>query len=179
MPEPVAPETLFSRRIPDGDDRERRVCDSCGWIDYENPRVIVGAVVKVGQQVLLCRRAIEPRHGYWTIPAGFLEQHETASDGALREAWEEARVRLMLKGLLAVYSVPRISQIQLIHFAELAEPGFAPGPESLDVRLFDWDDVPWSDLAFPSVHWALSHAREVWGTGPSIPFTNPPGALGD
>jgi ADP-ribose pyrophosphatase YjhB (NUDIX family) len=169
----------FSRRVPDGDALERRVCNTCGFVDYENPKIVVGAVVSVGAQVLLCRRAIEPRHGYWTIPAGFMEQHESVEDGIKREAWEEAEARLTLTRLLAIYSIPRISQVQILHLAELAAPGFAPGPESLEVALFDWDRIPWDDLAFPSVHWALRHARAMLDNPTLPPFSNPPGDRGD
>ncbi|MCH8686061.1 NUDIX hydrolase [Pedomonas mirosovicensis] len=168
----------FSRRIPPGDTLLRRVCDTCGFVDYENPKIVVGAVVRQGEQVLLCRRAIEPRHGFWTIPAGFMELNETAEEGARREAREEACADIRITGLLAVYSIPRISQVQLIYVAELTG-GFAPGPESLEVRLFDWDDIPWDELAFPSVHWALRHRREVWEKTACAPFVNPPGMLGD
>lgn len=145
----------FERRTPDGEDRERLVCGSCGYIAYENPKVVVGAVVAEGQRVLLCRRAIEPRRGFWTLPAGYLEMGETAEEGALREAWEEARAKLALEGVLAVYSIARIGQVQVIFRARLAEAGFSPGPESLDVRFFDWEGIPWNDIAFPSVRWAL------------------------
>lgn len=169
----------FSRAVPPGDDRERRVCGTCGFVDYENPKVVVGSVVLVENGVLLCRRAIEPAHGLWTLPAGFLELHETVAEGAMREAWEEARARLRLTALLAVYSIPRISQVQLMHLAELAEPGFAPGPESLDVRVFGWDAIPWDELAFPSVRWALTQARSVLGRTAFAPFGNPPGERGD
>lgn len=169
----------FSRRVPHDDDRERRICDTCGFVDYENPKIVVGSVVRVGEGVLLCRRAIEPRLGLWTLPAGFLELHETVEEGALREAWEEARARLRIRALLAVYSIPRISQVQLMHLAELAEPGFAAGPESLEVAVFGWDEIPWDQLAFPSVHWALDHARQVWDVPVFPPFTNPPGERGD
>ncbi len=169
----------FGRRIPPGDDRERLVCDTCGFVDYENPKIVVGSVVKVDGGVLLCRRAIEPRHGFWTLPAGFMELHETVEEAALREAWEEARARLRITALLAVYSIPRISQVQVMHLAELAEPGFAAGPESLEVRAFGWDGIPWDELAFPSVHWALTQARQVWNEPIFAPFTNPPGERGD
>lgn len=166
----------FTRQIPEGDDRERRVCDECGYIDYENPKVVVGSVVTSDDgRYLLCRRAIEPRRGYWTLPAGYMELNETAAEGAAREAWEEARVRLTIEGVLAVYSIPRISQIQIIHRARMAAPDFEPGPESLEVELWAWEDIPWDDLAFPTVRWALQHHRELGG-GPLGPaFGNPPG----
>ncbi|RME62014.1 MAG: NUDIX domain-containing protein [Alphaproteobacteria bacterium] len=169
----------FSSRVPDGDTRARQVCNTCGFIHYDNPKIVVGAVVRAGEKILLCRRAIEPRRGLWTIPAGFLELHESAEDGARREAWEEARAELEIDRLLAVYSIPRISQVQLIFRARLAAPGFAAGPESSEVALFAWDDVPWRDLAFPSVHWALRQSRSVWNAEDFAVFANPPGQTGD
>lgn len=169
----------FTRRVPAGDSLERRVCDTCGFVDYENPKIVVGAVVRSGEKILLCRRAIEPSRGRWTLPAGFMEQNETAEDGARREAMEEACASIRITGLLAVYSIPRISQVQLIHIAELEGGAFAAGPESLEVRLFAWDEIPWDDLAFPSVHWALRHRREVWDQTRCPTFFNPPGDLGD
>lgn len=150
----------FDRRVPEGEDRERLVCGDCGFVAYENPRIVVGSVVEVEGRVLLCRRAIEPRLGFWTLPAGYMEMGETVEEGARREAWEEARARLALNGILAVYSIARLGQVQVIFRAALAEPGFAAGPESLDVRLFAWEDVPWDEIAFPSVRWALKAWRE-------------------
>jgi ADP-ribose pyrophosphatase YjhB (NUDIX family) len=121
-------------QIPEGDNRERKVCPECGFIDYENPKVVVGSVVTSGERILLCRRAIEPRKGYWTIPAGYLELHESTEDGARREAQEEATATIEIDGVLAVYTIPRISQVQLIYRAHLVSD-VAPGPESL-VRQF-------------------------------------------
>ena len=169
----------FSSRVPAGDNRPRQVCNSCGFVQYDNPKIVVGAVVRDGEQLLLCRRAIEPRRGLWTIPAGFLELNESVETGARREAWEEARARLDIQRLLAVYSIARISQVQLIFRARLAEPGFAAGPESSAVDLFAWDDIPWDSLAFPSVRWALHQARSVWDRQDFAVFTNPPGQTGD
>jgi len=164
----------FSRTIPEGDDRERLICGDCGYVAYENPKIVVGSVVDVGGRVLLCRRAIEPRHGFWTIPAGYMELGETVEEGARREAWEEARADLTLDGVLALYSIARIGQVQVLFRARLARPGFEPGPESLEVRLFDWDEIPWDNLAFPSVHWVLKAWRAA-GSGPlGPPVTNPP-----
>jgi ADP-ribose pyrophosphatase YjhB (NUDIX family) len=167
------------RRIPDGDDRERLTCPDCGYVAYENPKVVAGAVVSVGGRILMCRRAIEPRKGYWTLPAGFLELHESPEDGARREAWEEACARISIDALLGVYSIPRISQVQLIYRATLAEPGFSAGPESAEVRLFGWDEIPWSDLAFPSVRWALDDYRARLGQSHFPPSGNPAGMTGD
>lgn len=154
----------FQRRIPEGEDRERLICGDCGFVAYENPKIVVGSVVSEGGRVLLCRRAINPRRGFWTLPAGYMELGETVEEGARREAWEEARVKLALEGILAVYSIARIGQVQVIFRAGLAEPGHEPGPESLETRFFEWGDIPWDEIAFPSVHWALKAWREG-GTG--------------
>ncbi|MDY8107607.1 NUDIX hydrolase [Fulvimarina sp. 2208YS6-2-32] len=168
-------EPSFSLATPDGDDRSRQMCDRCGFVLYENPKIVVGSVVRHERRILLCRRAIEPRRGYWTIPAGYMELNETPEEGARREASEEANVALHIERLLAVYSVPRISQVQLIYRARLAEPSFSPGPESLEVELFAPDEIPYGDLAFPSVHWALRHDAEAEAGAPPVPFTNPEG----
>jgi ADP-ribose pyrophosphatase YjhB (NUDIX family) len=164
---PACGGALEARRPP-GDDRDRLVCAACGTVHYENPKVIVGSVCAAPDgRVLVCRRAIEPRAGFWTITAGFLELGETAEEGARREAWEEARARIEIEGLIAVYSVPRIGQVQLLYRARLLEPeAVEAGPESLEVRLVGWDEVPWDDLAFPTVRWILSRARELRGTPP-------------
>src|SRR5688572_26705140 len=139
------------RRVPAGDDKPRLVCPDCEYVAYENPKIVVGSVVSHGDRVLLCRRAIEPRRGFWTLPAGYLELHESPEDGARREALEEACASIEVDGLLAVYSIPRISQVQLIYRASLPGGAFSPGPESLETRLFGWDEIPWGELAFPSV----------------------------
>jgi ADP-ribose pyrophosphatase YjhB (NUDIX family) len=169
----------FKRVVPEGDSLERLVCADCGFINYENPKIVVGSVVHDAGKILLCRRAINPRKGFWTLPAGFMEQHETAMEGAMREAFEEATAKIAIDALLAVYSIPRLSQVQLIYRARLAEPGIAAGPESEEVGFFAFDEIPWKDLAFPSVHWALGHDREVTGRTGFAPFVNPPGELGD
>ena len=162
------------REIPEGDNRPRLVCPECTYIKYDNPLVVVGAVVTWEDRVLLCRRAIEPRRGYWTIPAGYLELNEDAETGAIREAKEEACADIEIDALLAVYNVTRISQVQLIYRATLRSPAFAAGEESLEVDLFDWKDIPWDDIAFPSVHWALNHHREVANQPVFTARTNPP-----
>lgn len=165
------------RRVPAGDDRPRHVCPACGAVHYENPKVVVGSVCLLGDRLLLCRRAIEPRAGFWTIPAGYLELGESAEEGARREAWEEARARIGLEGLLAVYSVRRIHQIQLLYRARLLDPDVAAGPESLEVRLVGWGDIPWGELAFPTVRWILERARSLRdGPWPVPPVGNPDGA---
>ncbi len=166
-------EPKFERTVPPGDNLERSVCAACGFIDYQNPKIVVGSVATWEGKILLCRRAIDPRKGYWTLPAGYLELGETAEDGARREAREEACARLELDRLLAIYSVPRISQVQLMFRARLASPQIAAGPESEEVGLFAWDDIPWPDLAFPTVGWALRHFREALGRDDFPPFSNP------
>lgn len=172
-------EPSFSLRIPQGDERERRACDHCGFVVYENPKIVVGSVVRHDGRILLCRRAIEPRAGFWTIPAGYMELGETPEAGAMREAREEAGATLAIQRLLAVYSVPRISQVQLIYRATLADPAIAAGPESLEIKLFRPDDIPWDELAFPSVHWALNHDAEAEAGALPVLFGNPEGSTGD
>ena len=167
------------RKIPEGDDRLRLVCPDCGYIVYENPKVVVGSVATLDGKILLCKREIGPRRGYWTLPAGFLELDETTQDGAIREALEEASARIEILTLLAVYNIRRISQVQLIYRAKLLAPDIAPGPESQEVGLFAWDEIPWPDIAFPSVHWALNHHREIGDETVFTPRTNPPGETGD
>ncbi len=169
----------FVRKTPEGDNLPRQVCGDCGFIIYENPKVVVGVVATWEDRVLLCRRAIPPRKGFWTLPAGYLEVNESAIDGARREAWEEARAELAFDQLLAVYSIPRISQIQLIYRARLVSPKVSAGPESAEVGLFAWGGIPWDDIAFPSVHWALNHHRELRGQDTFAPRVNPPGEFGD
>ncbi len=160
----------FVRRIPEGDDRERLTCPDCGHVAYENPKIVVGSVVAEGDSVLLCRRAIEPRLGFWTLPAGYMEMGETVEEGARREAWEEARARIALDGVLAVYSIARLGQVQVIFRARMEQPGFEAGPESLEVRRFAWADIPWDDIAFPSVRWAL----QAWRDDVGAVAVNPP-----
>ena len=155
-PKPAGPTV---RKVPAGDTRERLVCETCGFIHYKNPVVVVGSVCVWQDKLLLCRRAIDPRRGYWTIPAGYLELEESTAEGARREALEEACVEIEIESLLAVYDIPRISQVQIIYAARLTTPHISPGVESLEAELMDGSDIPWDDLAFPSVHWALHHHR--------------------
>jgi ADP-ribose pyrophosphatase YjhB (NUDIX family) len=146
--------------VPDGDTRPRSVCADCGYIEYNNPKVVVGAVCTWEDRVLLCRRAIQPRLGFWTVPAGFMELGETMAAGAARETYEEALAHLHMGPLLGVYEIPHISQIHVFYRARLRAPDFGPGPESAEVALFDWDDIPWDDMAFPSIIWALKKFRD-------------------
>ncbi len=171
-------EESFRRVVPPGDSLPRLVCDSCGFVRYENPKIVVGSVVTHGELYLLCRRAIEPRRGFWTIPAGFLELGETPEEGARREAQEEASATLAIDGLLAVYTIRHISQVQMIFRATLEGGVHAPGPESEATELVPFDAIPWGDLAFPSVHWALRQHRSLAGAPLGAPFRNPPGEEG-
>jgi len=164
----------FLRHIPEGDNLERNVCRDCGYIAYENPKIVVGSVVAHAGRVLLCRRAIEPRRDYWTLPAGYMELGETLQAGAMREAQEEAEADISLDGVLAMYSISRIGQVQVIfraRFADLATPHFGAGPESLEVGLFEWGDIPWDRIAFPTVRWALN----AWRENPHGPLGAPAG----
>ena len=143
-------------RTPPADDRPRFVCDACGAIFYDNPKMVAGCVPQSQDaRVLLCRRAIEPRKGRWTLPAGYLENGETAAEGAARETLEEANARVEVGHLLCMLNIPRINQIYVIFLADLLDLDFSAGAESLEVRLFEESDIPWDELAFPSIEVAL------------------------
>jgi ADP-ribose pyrophosphatase YjhB (NUDIX family) len=161
----------FRISVPEHDDRERRICGTCGFIDYVNPKIVTGVVAEDAHgRVLMCKRAIEPRSGFWTLPAGYMEEGESVAEGAAREAYEEARAQLEIVDLLGVYSIPRISQVQIFFRARLTSPDVSAGPESEEVALYAWEDIPFDDLAFPSVRWALEdwRARQD-GPAPSVP----------
>ena len=143
------------QRVPDGDNRERHVCATCGEIHYQNPKLVSGCVPAWDDRVLLCRRAIEPRYGYWTLPAGFMELGETLSDAAVRETWEEARAAVHVDALFAIVDVPGPGQVHVMYRGQLKAEKFAPGEESLEVALFQESEIPWDDLAFPSVRFTL------------------------
>lgn len=149
----------ISLRVPQGDTHARFVCDRCGAIHYQNPKIIVGALVTHEDKVLLCRRAIEPRLGFWTLPAGFMENAETTSQGAIRETWEEAGARVELGPMFTLVNVPHVSQVHLFYQARLLG-GFEAGEESLEVALFAEDEVPWGEIAFRTVSVTLEHYFE-------------------
>lgn len=172
-PSPTGPQGPVTRRVPHGDNRERLVCDDCGFINYINPKIVVGSVVTLGDKFLLCRRAIDPRDGYWTIPAGFMEERETTIEGAKREAWEEAYAKIEIDALLGIYNIPRISQVQMIYRAHLLDPNVKAGEETREVGMFTWHEIPWDDLAFPSVHWALDHWRRTRDQSDFAAFPEP------
>ncbi|MCA3248205.1 MAG: NUDIX hydrolase [Azospirillum sp.] len=160
------------RAVPDGDTRERLICGDCGFVHYDNPKIVVGAVAIWDERVLMCKRAIEPARGRWTIPAGYMELGETAEQGAAREALEEACARLEMGPLIGVYSIPRIGQVQLIYRARLVDGAFAAGAESLDAALYAWDEIPWDEIAFPTVRWALEDWRATRGEHAVVPRVN-------
>ncbi len=157
--------------IPEGDNRPRLVCPDCGYVEYTNPKIVVGAVCTWENRILLCKRAIEPALGLWTIPAGFMELGETTAQGAAREVWEEARARIRIEDFIGIYEIPHISQIYMIYRAPMVGPECAPGEESEEVEMLDWEAIPWDQLAFPSVVWALKRFRE--GGGPSFHTARP------
>ncbi len=142
-------------RVPDGDNRPRFVCTQCGSVHYQNPRMVVGCVPEHKGQILLCKRSIEPRYGFWTLPAGFMELGETLAEAALRETWEEALARVELGPMIALVDVVHAGQVHAFFAATLATPDFGAGEETLDTQLFETADIPWDELAFPSVRLAL------------------------
>jgi ADP-ribose pyrophosphatase YjhB (NUDIX family) len=144
-----------SYRIPPEDNRERAVCPACGTVHYENPLNVVGTVPVWDDRVLLCKRAIEPRYGLWTLPAGFLELGESTAQGALRETAEEAGAAIELGALFTVLNVVRVGQVHLFYLATMTSPALDPGSETLEARLFTEDEVPWDQIAFRTVRETL------------------------
>jgi ADP-ribose pyrophosphatase YjhB (NUDIX family) len=153
------------RGIPPGDDRERFMCPACGRIHYRNPRVVVGCIPVWQDRVLLCRRAIEPRHGSWTIPAGYLENGETVEAGARRELLEEARASAGDLRPFGLYNIAHVNQVYLIFLAPLVSGDFGAGAETSEVRLFDESEIPWGELAFPVVEMTLKRYLRDAGRG--------------
>lgn len=141
-----------SQQIPDGDTRRRFVCASCKTIHYQNPRIVTGCLATFEDKILLCKRAIEPRLGLWTLPAGYMENGETTTEGAVRETLEEANARVDIINLYTLFSLPHISQVYMFFLATLKDLNFSAGVESLDVNLFEEEEIPWQQLAFPIVH---------------------------
>ena len=145
-----------SLKVPPGDSLPRYVCDACNTIHYQNPRLIVGCIPEWEDRILLCRRAIEPRHGLWTVPAGFMENGETTLQGAARETLEEANARVEVGPLYALYNIPHINQVYLLFRARLLDTDFRPGAETLEVKLVGENEVPWDQIAFASVRNTLT-----------------------
>ena len=154
-----------SLRVPEGDLLPRFVCDSCGIIHYQNPKIVVGCVPEYEGRIVICKRAIEPRVGYWTVPAGFLENGETLQQGAAREAHEEALAKVEILSLLTVVHVMPAHQVHVFFRARLLDPEIGAGPESLDVRLVTADELPWADIAFPSTDYTLRRFLEDRAAG--------------
>lgn len=146
-----------THRIPEGDTLLRAVCDACGSIHYVNPKIVVGCLPVWEDRILICKRAIEPRHGLWTLPAGFMEMNESAAEGAAREALEEANARVEIEELYTVYSIPHISQVYMMFRARLVDADVSPGAESLEVKLVTEEEIPWDALAFQMVKHTLEH----------------------
>ncbi len=143
-------------RVPPGDSRERHVCTRCGEIHYQNPKLVTGCIPEYEDgRLLLCRRAIEPRYGLWTLPAGFMENGESCQEGAARETWEEAKARVEILQLYTTFNLPHIDQVYLLFRGRLADARFAPGEESLEVALFREEEIPWDELAFAVVRETL------------------------
>ncbi|TCK04930.1 NUDIX hydrolase [Marinobacterium mangrovicola] len=142
--------------IPPGDNRERHICPACGTIHYHNPRIIAGCLPVYGDKVLLCKRAIEPRLGYWTLPAGFMENGESTEDAARRETREEACTEVQMQSLYTLTSILHVNQVQMIYLAQMPEPTFGPSEESLEVELFSEEEIPWDQLAFETIRMVLN-----------------------
>jgi ADP-ribose pyrophosphatase YjhB (NUDIX family) len=143
--------------VPAGDTLPRYVCSACSHIHYQNPRIVVGCIPEWEDKILLCRRAIEPRYGLWTLPAGFLENGETVEQGAARETLEEARAEVEIGDLYTLFNLPRVNQVYIIFRARLLQSEFAAGAETLEARLFAQSEVPWNDLAFATIRATLTH----------------------
>jgi ADP-ribose pyrophosphatase YjhB (NUDIX family) len=149
----------ISFSVPEGDNRPRFICAACQTIHYQNPNIIAGCIPTWQDKVLLCRRAIEPRYGLWTLPAGFMENGETTEQAATRETWEEAQAKMQDTQLYAVFSIPHINQVYMMFRGELSDLNYAAGIESLEVELFAKKDIPWDTLAFPVVKQIL---KQYW-----------------
>jgi ADP-ribose pyrophosphatase YjhB (NUDIX family) len=154
-----------SKKIPLGDNVARFVCDSCEAIHYHNPKIVAGCIPEWGHQILLCRRAIEPKIGLWTFPAGFMEIGESTEQAAMRETKEEAQADVEITALHAVLSLPYIGQVYMVFRGRMLTPGYEAGAESLEVRLFSLAEIPWDHMAFPVVREALKRYVDDSKTG--------------
>ena len=144
-------------RVPADDSRLRHICTACGIVHYQNPKMVIGSIPEWEDKVLLCRRAIEPRHGLWTLPGGFMENGESTAQAAIRETLEEANARIAIGDLYSLYSLPYINQVHMLFRARLLDLDFGPGPESLEVKLFSEAEIPWNEIAFRPVRYSLEH----------------------
>ena len=145
----------FIVKKTDLEQKKRKVCKKCGFIDYKNPKVVAGSLVVRNKKFLLCKRAIEPSYGKWTFPSGYLDVSETPEEGAIREAKEEVNIKIKLNKLFAIFTVREKNLIQFVFLASHINKNFRPGIETLEARYFDYDEIPWKSLAFPSVSWVL------------------------
>lgn len=145
------------QRVPPGDSLPRHICTNCGIIHYENPKMVVGCIPEWKDSILLCRRAIEPRHGLWTVPAGFMENGETTAEGAMRETLEEANAKVEILGLYALFNIPHINQVYMLFRARLLDLDFSAGAETLETKLFEEEQIPWDQIAFITVRRTLRH----------------------
>ncbi len=152
-------------KVPEGDNRERFVCPSCDVIHYQNPHIVAGCVAQWEGKILLCSRAIEPRHGFWTVPAGFMENGETVAQGAARETWEEALAKVTTTSVLAIVDVVHAKQVHIFYRGTMDTADYGAGIESLETRLVDEADIPWDDIAFPSVTYAMRRYLEDRAAG--------------
>lgn len=148
------------QRVPEGDNLPRYVCDNCRTIHYQNPNIVAGSLPVYGDRILLCKRAIEPRLGLWTLPAGFMENAETVEQAAIRESREEANANVHLEQLYTVFSLPHVNQVYMMFLATLLDENFSAGPESLEVRLFSETEIPWDKLAFKTIYQTLRYYFE-------------------
>ncbi len=144
-------------RVPPGDSLPRHICTNCGTIHYENPKMVVGCIPEWENSILLCRRAIEPRLGLWTVPAGFMENGETTAEGAMRETLEEANAKVEILGLYALFNIPHINQVYMLFRARLLDLDFSAGAETLEAELFEEERIPWDQIAFVTVRRTLKH----------------------
>jgi len=158
-------------KIPEGDNRPRYVCPQCGMIHYENPRMVVGCIPVWEEKILICRRAIEPRHGLWTVPAGFMENGETLEQGAMRETEEEAGARVRIERLHAVYSLPQVNQVYVIFLAPMLDGRFEAGLESLECKLVTPAEIPWDEIAFTAIRFSLETYVRSLKTGATCAYT--------
>ena len=142
-------------KVPTGDNMPRHVCDACGIIHYQNPKIVVGCIPAWEDRILLCKRAIEPSYGLWTLPAGFMENGETVQQGAARETLEEANARVEIGALYALFNLPHINQVYMLFRSRLLDLDFGPGAESLETELLDQSQIPWDEIAFPVIHESL------------------------
>ena len=148
------------QRIPEGDNRTRAVCDHCDTIHYSNPKIVAGCIPVWEDRILLCKRAIDPRHGFWTLPAGFMENQETLEQAAARECLEEANARVQIGDVFSIYSLPHVNQVYMLYLSELLDLDFSAGEESLEVALYKEEDIPWGDLAFRTIEYTLKEFFE-------------------